>query len=157
MLKSPPFHNTNNPFYRRRFRKCFQTRKAVLARKLMDKVWYLPKMTKKRLFSLVKENAPHLKHTIKKTRRCYSCSSLERLPTRLWLAFPLSFTFFGKDFKPKSGCFERKWKGKTKKEKREWREKRKVTGERESGKVWKYLFSKSLSLFLYSFLFLVIK
>ena len=53
--------------------------------------------------------------------------------------------------------FERKWKGKTRKEKGEGREKGKVTGERESGKVWKYPFSKTFSIFLYSFLFLVIK
>ena len=94
--------NTTCPFYRRRFQKYFQTRK------IMDKVWYLLIMAKKRLFSLVKGNAPQLKHTIKKIRKFSWCSSLERLPTRLWLAFPLNFAIFDKDFKPKSGCFERK-------------------------------------------------
>ena len=88
--------NTTCPFYRRRFQKYFQIRKALLTRKTMDKVWYLLIMAKKRLFSLVKGNAPHLKHTTKKTRRFSWCSSLERLPTRLWLTFPLSFAILAR-------------------------------------------------------------
>ena len=106
--KIPLLSNITSSFYRRRLQKYFQTRKTFLARKTMDKVWYLQKWVRKCVFLLVKGNAPHLRHTTKKTRRFSWCSSLEWLPTRLWLAFPLSFIIFGKDFKTKSGSFERK-------------------------------------------------
>ena len=78
------------------------------------------------------------------------CSSLNRLPTRLQVAFPLSFTIFSKDLKDKRlllGENERR----TRREKGERKGKRLERERQQNGKV--LFFSKIKRLTPFSFFF----
>ena len=107
IIQSPPLFTTQITLLQKKISKIFSNKKPFQQENPRIKYGISQKWLKKFLFSLVKKNIPHLKHTTKKPEGFLGALPLSGSPCIYDLPFPLNFVIFGKNYKPKSGCFER--------------------------------------------------